>query len=224
MAVGDHRPQRRHDGLDELDALLLAVILHDGLEPFVVGAVDGDLAGPFLVLGKLLVALRQLRGLDLLGVVGRRIVVGVDAVPALVRIAGIRGDVAGLGRLVGRQHLQRHLVDGRGLHDVVGFLIGAKLDRHARHQDRVGCAHIFDLDAGRVGEQFEQRQAFLLVGRRVDDERALRPGRRQQRGIEPRSRRFRAGRCALGLGRRAAERRDERKDEPEQSGRQSAVR
>ena len=106
----------------------------------------------------------------------------------------------GLGRLVGRQHLQRHLVDRRGLHDVVGFLIGAKLDRHARHQDRVGCAHIFDLDAGRVREQLEQRQAFLLVGRRVDDERAFRFGRREQRRIEPGSRRGCAGRRALGLG------------------------
>ena len=36
-----------------------------------------------------------------------------------------------------------------------------------------------DLDAGRLGEELEQRQAFLLVGRGIDDQLALPSGRRR---------------------------------------------
>ena len=48
MAVGEDRLERRDDVLDDLRRLLLAVVLEHRLEPFVVGAVDGDLAGPLL--------------------------------------------------------------------------------------------------------------------------------------------------------------------------------
>src|SRR6266542_6928629 len=133
--------------------------------------------------------------------------------PAHVRIAGVRRNVVRLGRLVFRQHLRRHLVDGRGLHDVVGPLIGAKLDRHAREQHRIGCAHVVDLDARRLGEQFEQRQPFLLVCRRVADERAFRFRRGEQRRIEPGPRSERP----LRSGWRGSKSRNKRKNEAQQS-------
>ena len=148
-------------------------MLEQRLEPFVVGAVDGDLSGPFLALGELLVALRQVRRLHLLGVVGRRVVVGVDAIPALVGIARLGEDVPGFRRLVGREHLRRQLVDRGHMHDVVGFLISAEFNGHARGQDRIRAAHILDLDSGRLLENLEQRQPFLLVGRGIDRQRAL---------------------------------------------------
>src|SRR5215471_7576236 len=50
VAVGNHGPQRRDDASDEVDAIALAIVLHDGLEPFVIGTVNGDLARPFLAL------------------------------------------------------------------------------------------------------------------------------------------------------------------------------
>ena len=54
-----------------------------------------------------------------------------------------------------------------------------------RHQRRVGGAHIVDLDAGRLGEDLEQRQAFLLVHRRIDDQRPFLLGGGEQRRVEP---------------------------------------
>src|SRR5262249_43285109 len=44
VAVGNDGAQRRDDAFDKVDAVALAIVLHDGLEPFIIGAVDGDLA------------------------------------------------------------------------------------------------------------------------------------------------------------------------------------
>src|SRR5262249_56658573 len=63
-------------------------------QPFVVGVLEGDLAGPLLAVEKFLVTLRQLRWRDQVGVVGGRVVIGVDAVPAAVRVAGLRNEAA----------------------------------------------------------------------------------------------------------------------------------
>ena len=185
MPVGDDGPQRRCDAAHELGALLLAVEFQHRLEPFVVGSVDRDLSRPLLTLREFLVAPGQLRRFHLVGVVGGGVVVGVHAPPALIRIARRRRDVLRLRWLIGCQHLRRHLVDGRGLHDVVGLLPGTKLDPHARHQDGIRRTHVCDRNTGRVGELLEQGQSFLLVGGGVDNERALALCGRKERRIEP---------------------------------------
>ena len=76
-----------------------------------------------------------------------------------------------------------------------------------RHQRRVRAAHVTDLDAGRVGENLEQRQAFLLVHGRIDDQRPFLLGGGEQRRVEPgalwRPARRRARDRATGQPRRA---------------------
>ena len=130
-------------------------MVEDRLEPFVVGAVDGDAAGPFLVLDELVVGLRQVGGLDQIGVVGGRIVVGVKPVPAPARIARLGQDGLGFRRIERRELLGRNLVEGGGLQDVPGLLAGAELHCHAGHQRRVVAAHVRNLDAGGFLENLE---------------------------------------------------------------------
>ena len=185
VPVGDHRLERADHALDDLRRLRLTEVLEEALEPIEVGAVDGDLAGPFFLVRELLVALRQRRGADHLGVVGRRVVVGVDAIPAPVRIARGGVEVLGLGRFILREHLLRQFVRRMRKDHVEGALAGTRLDHRARHQHVVAGADVVHLDSGRVLEDFEQRQALALVGRGIDDDRAFLLGRRQQGRVEP---------------------------------------
>src|SRR6266487_2966847 len=67
VAVDHHRLEHRRDILEQLLAAFLAVVDDHRAQPFVVGVVDGDLAGPFLAVEEFLVTLRQLRWLDQVG-------------------------------------------------------------------------------------------------------------------------------------------------------------
>ena len=122
---------------------------------------------------KFLVGLRQLLALDELGVVGGRVVVGIDAVPAPVGIARLRDKALGLRRIDLRQHRVGQPVHRRRHHHVPAVLLGAEFDRDAADDAGVGGAHIADLDAGRVLEDLVIGQRLLLVHRAVDDQRAL---------------------------------------------------
>src|SRR5262249_47525954 len=75
MAVYHHRLEHRRDVREQLPAAFLAVVDDHRAQPFVVGVVEGDLAGPFLAFEEFLVTLRQLLRRDQVGVVGGRVVV-----------------------------------------------------------------------------------------------------------------------------------------------------
>ena len=120
--------------LSELAAALLAVVRENAGEPLGVGGVDRDLAGPFLVIEEFLVGLRQVRRLDEIGVVGGRIVVAVDAVPAAVRSARLRDEILRFRRIELQQHVVGEPIDRRGGDQIPGALAGAVLDRDARRR------------------------------------------------------------------------------------------
>ena len=183
--IGQHRLEIGHDRPHQRRALLLTKILQDALEPFDVGTFERDPTRPFLALCQLLETLRQVGGLHLFGVIGRRVVDGVDAVPAPIGIACLRENGLGFRKVHLRQHLRRHLVGVGNVDDVERRPAGARFDRHTREQRGIVAADVVELDAGGILENLEQGQAFLLVGRRVDGERPFGLGRRQQGGIEP---------------------------------------
>jgi hypothetical protein len=131
MAVDHHGLERRNHILEQFLAALLAVISDDRAQPLVIGIVERNLAGPFLAFEELLVVLRELRSLHQVGVVGRHIVVGVDAVPAPVRIARLRDQALRLRRVELQQHIVGQAIDRGGDREIPAALARAVLDRDA---------------------------------------------------------------------------------------------
>ena len=148
--------------------------MHDhGAQPFVIGVVQSDLAGPFLVLEEFLVALRQLRFFDQASVIGGGVVIRIDAIPAAVRVASLRNEDGRLGRVELQQHLGRQPVHRGGDREIPAALPRPVLDCHARDDDGVGRAHIVHLHSRCILEHLPERQPFLLVDRGIDGERAF---------------------------------------------------
>src|SRR5207249_9361190 len=92
MSIDQHRLQRARQFPEQCFASLLAIMHDHGAQPFVIGVVESDLAGPFLVLEEFLVALRQLRSFDQASVIGGGVVIRIDAIPAAVRVASLRNE------------------------------------------------------------------------------------------------------------------------------------
>ena len=171
--------------LQQLAALVLPVMGEHGVHPFIVRALDGDAAHPFLLGQELLVGLGQVFRLHQVRIVGGRIVIGVDAIPLALGIARRGHDVLGLRRIEGQHHVVGQLVGGGRVDQVPGLLAGARLDGHAAHELRVRRAHIVHLDAGGLLENLPQRQALLLIGGGIDRHLPLGLGAREQGGVEP---------------------------------------
>src|SRR5260221_10885992 len=82
MSIDHHRLHCVHQIPEQFFAAVRAIVHDHRAQPLVIGVVESDLAGPFVVSEEFLIALRQLRCLDQVGVVGGRIIVRIDAVPA----------------------------------------------------------------------------------------------------------------------------------------------
>src|SRR5262249_58127190 len=139
----------------------------------------------FFAVEEFLVTLRQLGRRDQVGVVGGRVVIGVDAVPAAVRIARLRDEAARLRRVELQQRLVGQPVHRGGDREIPAALPGSALDRDARQNDRIGQAHVVHFYAGGILEHLPQRQALLLVHGGIEGQRALGAGRGGEIGNDP---------------------------------------
>ena len=185
MAVDDDGVELAHQILQQLASALLAKMFEHADHPFSVAGVHGDAARPLLLLQKLLVGLGQVLLFHQRGVVGGRIIGGVDPIPSPIGIARFRPQVFGFRRIELLGHLWRQAAHHRGGHDVPGGLPRPGLGHDARGERRLRAPDEIDLHPRHLLKQLQQRQGLLLIGGGINGQLPLGLRRRQNLGHDP---------------------------------------
>ena len=168
MTIDGRGFELREELLEQPVALFRTVVVNDGFHPWEFQRVDTDLADPLLVGQEGLEVFRRVFDFHQIGVVGGRVVIGVDAIPAPIRIAHLGGGIGRLRYVELRAQDRGQARDGGGHQRVPALLATARLDLDFRSEGGVVGAGVVHLDAGRGLEFLPQRQAFLLVDGGID--------------------------------------------------------